>query len=1490
MIRLLVDRSVAVLIALIALTVFGLVSYITLPRESSPDITIPVVLVTTPYIGVSPEDVESLVTIPIENELAGLQDLKEISSTSAEGISIVSVEFEAEVNIDEALQSVRDRVSRARADLPDDAEESTVTEISFSDIPILLVNIAGSVDEQVLKGLGEDLEDEVTRIPGVLEATLSGGLDRELQVQIDPVRLSHYGLSLNDVIGAIGNENVNIPGGDVDAGQATFLLRTPNEFRTADDVAGVAIKRVGDRPVFVRDVASVVDAFADRETMARMNGAPSVTLAVKKRPGSNIIAVSDEVKRIVAEQVAAWPQGVSYKILADESTYIRDQVSELQNNLLTALILVVGVLLVFMGLRSSLFVGLGIPLSLLLSFIALDFLGFTLNMMVLFSLILALGMLVDNGIVITENIYRLKETGLSNYEAAVRGAQEVALPVATSTLTTVAAFFPLVFWGGIMGEFMSFLPKTLIIALTASLITALVALPPLASYAMKTRRTDQAARMNDRELGWFMRGYRTVLNASIRFRYVSAAAMTVLFFASFVAFGVLGNGVEFFPATEPDRATISVRAPDGTDLDTTDAIVRRIEAILAAEENVDVYVSEVGVNGSGDPFAAGGTPNQARISVDFLKHRNSVGPGEKARIENTDLTLERLRIAVAEIPGAEVAVNKLEMGPPVEKPIRVLVSGEDLHTVGQHAEEIRRRIAAVPGVTDLTDDYRVGRPELQLRIDRGAAKRIGVSSAEIGSTVRNAIAGAVASKLRDGEEEHDIVVQLAPADREDLQSVLGLRVAGREDTSPDSFPVPMSSVARYELAGGTGSVRHIDQDLVVTIEGEVLDGFSEYEVQQAVAALLPELAADGIHLELAGSNTEQEESMIFLGRALLIAMFLIAMILVAQFNSVTDPLIIVGTVFLSMIGVLWGLILTGTPFGVIMTGIGVVSLAGVVVNNAIVLIDYVNQLRSEGMPVREALLEAGLTRLRPVLLTAGTTVLGLIPMALGVSFDFFKLKWLVGGASAAFWGPMAVAVIFGLTFATVLTLVMVPTFYSITEDVRAGYWWLHRKLYPIEAPVAEPAAKLLLASVVGALAFGVDDARAVTLEEAFAAAETSNVDLRLSGEQTVQAESQVGQAWSLVSPKVSAQGGLTLNQLEIAFSPTDGLPPELQELVGEQEPIVIQQKSQWSGNFNISQPIFDAEALPLLRGAYRLADAARADERGARQQIRAGVARAYLGLAAARAAEQLAADAVATAEHQLDLATRLRGAGLSDRRALVQAELGVSRARRDHASAREQMIAAQEAFTRVTGLPQETPLEPVAMTAELPGSPDAALEIARSNRPDVEAALLRERAARLATTSKHLGWLPDVNASFTLLYSEATGFSGKHFQWTAGVNANWLLWDGGYRLADSRRTASQQRSATYAVERAQASMAEEVRVAFERHTRADAAVAAVEREVALATESLALAEAGYAAGSATWLDVEQAELGLRMARLSELNERVGRDLAAIDLRRAMGTL
>ncbi|MCO4771051.1 MAG: efflux RND transporter permease subunit [Deltaproteobacteria bacterium] len=1510
----LIRRSPAVMLAVACLVIFGAISYVGLPRESAPDVKIPVVMVTTVYTGVAPADVESLITIPLENELAGVKDLKKMTSSSSEGVAIVSLEFEPEVIIEEALQLVRDRVNKAKPSLPEDADEPTVREISFSDVPIMLVTIAGPVDETVLKALGENLQDNVKRVPGVLDATLSGGREREIRVEVDPPRLAHFGFSLTDVQNAISGENVNIPGGDVTAGGSSYLVRVPGDFQSADEILNVPVKRKGDRPVYVRDLANLIDGYAPRSTYARMNGTAAVTVGVTKRAGANIVDIADEVKAMVAKDAKSWPQGVEYRVLADQSAQIRDMVSELENNIFTALILVVAVLLFALGARTSLFVAVAIPLSMLLSFVMIDLFGMTLNMVVLFSLILALGMLVDNGIVIVENIYRHAELGKSPFDASVDGTKEVALAVTASTATTVAAFLPLVFWTGIMGQFMSYLPKTVIIVLISSLVVALIVLPVSTALFMPKRR----AGFEPPTRGPILAAYKRVLEWSINWRYLSAAVGFFTLVGTFAAYGQLNHGTEFFAETEPDRATVAVRAPDGTDLEATDRMVRQVEGILAQLENVDVYVAETGVSGTGDPMAGSqSAANQARITVDFLPNAANAKDGEKVRVEPSTVTIDTIRDAVALIPGSKITVEKERMGPPVGSPIAVEVAGDEFHQVGDLAQALRRELSKVEGATDLTDNYKVGRPEMTLRIDRGAAKRVGASTRDIATSVRTAVAGTKVSTLRDGEDEYDILVTVDPRYSSTMQEVLNLRIPGREDTSPDKFAVPLATVASFELTGGSGAIQHIDQDLVVTIQGDVAEGFNENTVRAAVVDQLNSWEGPlGYSVRLGGANDEQQGAIEFLSRAFLLAIFLIALVLVTQFNSFSRPGVVLASVVLSLVGVLWGLVITATPFGIMMTGIGVISLAGVVVNNAIVLLDYVEQLREQGMSMFDALVEAGVTRFRPVMLTAITTILGLVPMALGWSIDVRGLRFITGGSSAQFWGPMAVAVIFGLAFATLLTLVMVPTMYSIVEDLAWFRSGGPRRLFgrfrrPRPQELAGAAAVLAL-GLVG-LWGGVAQAAPITLEDAFAAAMDRNIDVKLSAEQTEQSRATRGRALASLSPTVSASAAYVINEREVTLDPSEFMPetdtsgledglsflPEEQRQslidgfgsmfdTGDQKPTVISQKQFFTAGFTIRQTLFSGSALPGFLSASRSVDAAMLDEVRVHQQIKLQAAAAFFNLGVARKTVELAAANLELTQTQLADATRRVEAGLQASRAALQAQLAVASAERDLRRARAQEVEAEESFRRTTGL---TPDSELAPTERLAVPPDLLTSLAAADdRPDREAAELRILAAKHQVTGWAFQWAPRVDAAFKFDYNPNSGFNDDVTPWSLTFSASWDLWDGGTRNARIRESLSQRRMAELQEEKLVQTIEEDVRITWERLSETEQSLDTLDTEVRMARENLRLAEGELSAGQANYLDVNSARISLMRSELALAQGEAMRQLRAVELLVATGEI
>jgi multidrug efflux pump len=1014
----------AVFTVIVMSVLFGLYSYRTLPREASPDITIPYVIVSTFYFGTSPEDLENLVTKPIEKKLAEIDKIKEMRSQSGEGTSMINIEFDAKENIDDMLAKVREKVDLAKPDLPADAEDPYISEINFSSFPILLVNVSGEYDPVKLKRVAEDIQDAIENVPGVLDVTLSGGLEREVQVNVDPERLHHYRLGLEDVRNAISGENLNLPGGSLELGDYSFLLRVPGEIKDPMEIADFVVKADEHFPIYVRDVAEVVFGFKDATSTARMEGSECITIGVSKRAGENIVRIVQDVRRIIAEMAPELPPTTRVTFTSDQSKDIKMMVDELENGIINGLVLVVLVLVFFLGFRTSMFVAVAIPLSMLLTFIVLQAMGYTLNMIVLFSLILALGMLVDNAIVIVENIYRLMEEGQPPLQAAANGVREVGWAVTASTVTTLAAFFPMAFWPGIMGEFMKYLPITLIITLSCSLFVALVINPVICGSLLHIKRKHaQQDRLADSP---FLALYRRVLNWSLDHRISVLVLAHASLVGILVLYGAFGTGLEFFPSIDPKKVFVDFELPTGSRLQTTDEQVRRVESQLGDFTNIQTYVAQSGVSTGDFDFAgpSGGPINKGRISIDMVDR--------EYRDESTRVTMAEIRRRVGEVAGAEVIVKEMEEGPPTGAPVTIEISGKDFRELGRESGRILERIRSVEGLVNLQTDFDKGKPEIQVHVDRERAAFLGVGTGMIGGTVRTAFNGSETGSYRDGEDDIDITVRLAERHRQRIEDIEALHLVIEEGDI-----VPLSSVARVSLATGLGSINRKDQKRVVTVTADVEGRLANDALNEVKDLLADHELPRGYSMSFAGESKDQEEAEAFLSKAFVIAVFSIGMVLVLQFKSLTTPMIIIFSVLLSLVGVFSGLLITRLPFGIIMTGVGVISLAGVVVNNAIVLLDYTIQLRQRGLAKREAVLSAGMTRLRPVLLTATTTILGLVPMATGISFDFKQFHWVIGSDSSQWWSSMAVAVIFGLLFATVLTLIVVPVFYSLVDSINS---------------------------------------------------------------------------------------------------------------------------------------------------------------------------------------------------------------------------------------------------------------------------------------------------------------------------------------------------------------------------------------------------------------------------------------------------------------------
>ena len=1086
--------SVMVLVALVA--IMGTVSYLTIPKESFPNITVPNIFVVTLYPGVSPEDMESLVTRKLEDELGNISEIKEMTSTSTEGYSSVVLEFDTGIDIEEALQKVREKVDLAKAELPEDAEEPLVQEVNLSEFPIMQINLSGDYDLEILKDIAEDLQDKIEAIPTVLGVDLTGGLEREVQVDVDLAKLKYYNLSFGDIIGAISAENVTIPGGDISVGTKSFLLRVPGQYQETAPIEDVVLKVNEGKPIYLRDIANVTFGFKERETYSTLDESPVITLGVKKRTGENILETYDRVSAILDDALPTLPPTTTYKITNDQSKDVKNMVSSLENNIISGLILVIGVLLFFLGVRNASFVGISIPLSMFLSFIILSALGITMNMIVLFSLILALGMLVDNAIVVVENIYRYLEEGYDNFESAKKGTGEVAGPIIAGTATTLAAFFPMIFWPGTVGEFMGYLPKTLIITLSSSLFVGLIINPVICALFMTIDGDTNKAQLTKRGkqilygmlalvllvlvvssfvtwtmlivlgvllwllnkyvlaptgkwwqadgLNVFIGTYENSLVWALNNRLKTVGIAFFVLIMSFVVLGVFNPGTEFFPEDIPPRDVyVQIETPVGSDVEFTrsvvDKVAERVKNIPQASD-INTILAVSGAAISSDPAGGGGnSTHKGTVAINFVDYELREGDiFEAMEYMRNDLN--------GVIAGAKITVEKPQDGPPTGPPINLEIFGPDMTELTRISNDVLSALEAdsifakMDGLeTNLPDS----RPEIRVEVDREKAGLYELNTNMIGMTVRQAINGVEASKFRDGKEEYEIVVRLAKEYRDDLSTLSDLTVFH------EGVQIPLSEVASWEISDGFGGIRHKESERVITVSADVRSGYQSNavlaEAQQVLATYLNGLPP-GYNYEWTGQQQEQDESFAFLGRAFLIAVFLIAFILVSQFNSIVKPVIILSSVVMSTAGVFYGLVTFQMAFG-LMAFLGLISLAGVVVNNAIVLIDYVDILRTrDGLDLRSALVQAGKVRFRPVILTAITTTLGLVPLAVGFNFDFITLVnnpleffahlgeyiyW--GGEQAAWWGPMAIAVIVGLLFSTFLTLILVPVLYSVIE-------------------------------------------------------------------------------------------------------------------------------------------------------------------------------------------------------------------------------------------------------------------------------------------------------------------------------------------------------------------------------------------------------------------------------------------------------------------------
>ncbi len=1116
--------TVFVIIAMIFFA--GIFSYQSMPREAFPEIVVPEIYVATPYPGNSALDIEKLITRPIEKEINGISGVDEIVSTSIEGFSSIQVKFDFSITPEEALRKVKDKVDAAMSDkdFPKDLPaDPTVQEMNFAELmPIMNINLSGEFSMDQLKEYGEYLEDEIEKVPEISKVDIRGIQDKEIEISIDLYKMQTSKISFNDIGTAIQNENMTISAGDLLENGLRRNVRIVGEFKSAKEIENIIVKQEKGNIVYLRDIAVVRFKEQEKDNYAREFSQPVVMLDVTKRGGENLIKASTQIDSILAKaKKSFFPSNLYISKTNDMTNDTKTMVADLENSIILGVILVVLVLLFFLGTRNALFVGIAIPLSMFISFIILNALGVTLNMMVLFSLVLALGMLVDNGIVVVENVYRLLDEGYTKIDAAKFGVGEVAMPIIASTATTLAAFLPLAFWPGMMGEFMKYLPITLIIVLGSSLFVALVINPMLTSVYMKVKEDEvdfkkllkysilfisigvllvvagitlEVKGLNALGLLLILVGLLRIINtklltpATAWFQHkllpkLESVYESVLKFAlhgirpklfvfgtfgllilSFVLFALFPPKILFFPETPPKQVYVYLEYPIGTDIEVTNDLSKEIENkiqnhLKKYEENgnnllITSVIGQVG-EGTSDPNQGqqgGTTPNKARITVDFVKFIDRDG------IDTNDVLIE-IRELLHGFPGVNITVDRPEDGPPTGPPINIEVTGDDYEQLLYAAEDIRQFIndANILGIEDLKLDVEQGKPELPVVIDRQKARRLNISTGQVGDVLRTSLFGKEVSTFKDGEDDYPINIRLMDKYRYNKDALINQKITFRDQASGKIVQIPISAIAHTETSSTFSAVKRKDLNRVITVFSNVLENYNATEINDQIKKVLENYTLPkGVTFSFTGEQEKQAKEMAFLSRALMIAVFLIFLILVGQFNSTSTPVIISLSVILSLIGVLLGLIIFRMEFVVMMTMIGIISLAGIVVNNAIVLIDYTllimqrkrleNNFAENAYTkelIYESIVEGGKTRLRPVLLTAITTILGLLPLAIGININFMTLftefdpQFYIGGENVAFWGPMSWTIIFGLVFATFLTLVIVPVLLSLLTNFKA---------------------------------------------------------------------------------------------------------------------------------------------------------------------------------------------------------------------------------------------------------------------------------------------------------------------------------------------------------------------------------------------------------------------------------------------------------------------
>ena len=1117
-----IKNKTSIYLMILFVSAIGVTQFVTLPKEQFPDIVIPTIYVQTINVGNSPRDIENLVTQPIEKQIKGITGAKinKLTSTSVQDYSAIIVEFNTDVQVDVALRKVKDAVDKAKKDLPTNlTQEPNVQEVSFSEQPIMFVNLSGDFDMVKLKKFADDIQNKLEDLSQITRVDIVGAPEREFQINVDNYKMQASNITFDDIANAVARENTDISGGLLQVGNMKRTLQIKGQFKNAFDLQKIIVKNTSSQPIYLKDIAEIKDTVKERESYARLNGKNVVTLQVIKRAGENLIETSDGVKKIVEDlKATALPKNLNIVITGDASKATRTSFNDLVNSIVIGFVLVLLILMFFMGVTNAFFVALSVPLSMFVAFLFLPAANLitgsnvTLNFMVLFALLFGLGIIVDDAIVVIENTHRIFMESKGKLTAAFSAkvaAGEVFIPVLAGTLTTLAPFFPLLFWPGIIGKFMIYLPTMLIFTLAASLVVAFIMNPVFAVDFMnhaedekkKPKYTvfyspaflimliagvlldvfhfyfagnllilfallvvlnrfvidDAIHYFQNHALPWIMNHYETALRWALKgWRPVHLLLATVaLFIFSLIFFYVRKVPVVFFPKGDPNQLYVYLKLPVGTDIEYTDSINRILEArvnhVLGIENGktnplVESVISNIAI-GASDPRSGDRSTrsNMGRIQVSFVEY-------EKRHGKPTTPYLDSVRVAMKGIPGAMISVDQESSGPPTDPPINIEVTSDDFDHLTKTAVSLKNYLDSkqIAGVEELKLDVDLTNPEITLSIDRERAMREGVSTAQIGMAIRTALFGREVSKIKQGEDEYKIQLRNIDLQRKNISDLLNMRIVFREMTGGIK-QIPISSLVKVDYTSTYGSIKRKNVKRVVTLYSNVLSGFTPTDVNAKLKDAIDSYnnVNDDVTISQTGEGAQQAETGAFLFKALIIALMLILFILVLQFNSVSKPVIILTEIIFSIIGVLLGFGITGMEVSVVMTGIGIVGLAGIVVKNGILVIEFADELRSRGMKTREAVIQAGKTRIIPVLLTALAAILALIPLAVGFNIDFVKMfaeldpHIFFGGDSARFWKPLSWTIIFGLSFAFFMTLVIVPSMYLIAERLKRPM----RKMY-----------------------------------------------------------------------------------------------------------------------------------------------------------------------------------------------------------------------------------------------------------------------------------------------------------------------------------------------------------------------------------------------------------------------------------------------------------